>query len=86
MPQETCHHTVRKGTAEGEYIFGHITADNELDAVMLRNCRSFKHYISLCATGGETRKEGTICRSPGSFIDKAGDNICLLYTSPSPRD
>ena len=83
MPQETCHHTVRKGTAEGEYVFGHITADNELDAVMLRNCRSFKHYISLCATGGPTRKEGTMCRSPGSFIVKAGDNIGAEQPTPS---
>ena len=75
MTQETSYHTVRKGTAEGEYIFNHITADNERDAVVLRNCASFNHYIALCGTGDNFRKEGTICRSLGSFQIKAGDHV-----------
>ena len=81
--QLTSHHTVRKGTAEGEYIFGGLTADNEHNAVMLRNCRSFQHYISLCMTGDQSRKESTICRSLGSFIIKAGDNIGVEQPVPS---
>ena len=81
MSQETTYHTVRGGTAEGEYAFGHITWDNELDAVMIRNCRSCNHYIALCATGSSARKEGTICRSKGSFQVKAGDNIGATETT-----
>ena len=79
----TSHHTVRKGTAEGEYVFGGLTADNEHNAVMLRNCRSFQHYISLCMTGDQSRKESTICRSLGSFIIKEGDNIGEEQPAPS---
>ena len=25
-------------------------------------------------------------RNPGVIADNVGDNVCLLYTSPSPRD
>ncbi len=68
-------HAVRYGTAEGEIQFGHITDDNERSAVMLRNGNDVDHYISLDQTGKKHRKHGTICRSPGSFQVKAGDNI-----------
>ena len=69
------YHTIRYGTAEGELQFGHITQDNVLSAVLLRNGQSLKHYISLDATGEPHRKHGTICRSEGSFQVKAGDNV-----------
>ena len=69
------YHTIRYGTAEGELQFGHITQDNVLSAVMLRNGGSLKHYITLDATGEKHRKHGTICRSPGSFQVRAGDNV-----------
>ena len=69
------YHTIRYGTAEGEIQFGHITQDNVLSAVLLRNGGSLKHYISLDATGDNHRKHGTICRSPGSFQVKAGDAV-----------
>jgi len=68
-------HAVRYGTAEGEIQFGHITDDNERSAVMLRNGNDVDHYISLDQTGKKHRKHGTICRSPGSFQGKDGDNI-----------
>ena len=41
---------------------------------MLRSGHDFIHYISMDSTGNEVRKHGTICRSPGSFQVKAGDN------------
>ena len=69
------YHTIRYGTAEGELQFGHITMDNVLSAVMLRNGGSLNHYISLDSTGKDHRKHGTICRSPGSFQIEAGDNV-----------
>ncbi len=69
------YHTVRYGTAEGELQFGHITQDNVLSAVLLRNGGSLNHYISMDATGDNHRKHGTICRSEGSFQVKAGDNV-----------
>ena len=69
------YHTIRYGTAEGEIQFGHITQDNVLSAVLLRNGGSLNHYISMDATGDNHRKHGTICRSEGSFQVKAGDNV-----------
>ena len=69
------YHTIRYGTAEGELQFGHISMDNVLSAVLLRNGGSLNHYITLDATGEPHRKHGTICRSPGSFQVKAGDNV-----------
>ncbi len=69
------YHTIRYGTAEGEIQFGHITQDNVLSAVLLRNGGSLNHYISMDATGDNHRKHGTICRSEGSFQIKAGDNV-----------
>ena len=69
------YHTIRYGTAEGEIQFGHITQDNVLSAVLLRNGGSLNHYISMDATGEPHRKHGTICRSEGSFQVKAGDNV-----------
>ena len=41
---------------------------------MLRNGRAPNHYITLDQTGVPHRKHGTICRSPGSFQVRAGDN------------
>ena len=67
-------HTIRYGTAEGELKFGHITQDNQTSAVMLRNGFHPTHYITLDQTGPPHRKHGTICRSPGSFQVRAGDN------------
>ncbi len=69
------YHTIRYGPAEGELQFGHISMDNVLSAVLLRNGGSLNHYITLDATGEPHRKHGTICRSPGSFQVKAGDNV-----------
>jgi len=40
----------------------------------LRSGHDFIHYISMDHTGNEVRKHSTICRSPGSFQVKAGDN------------
>ena len=79
MSDKKNYHTIRYGTADGEIKFGHITKDNEISGVMLRAGRDVKHYITLDNTGGDNekvfRKHGTICRSPGSFQVKAGDNI-----------
>ncbi len=69
------YHTVRYGTGEGEIKFGHITQDNVLSAVLLRNGASTNHYVALDASGEPHRKHGTICRSPGSFQVRAGDNV-----------
>ena len=75
MAAEKCTHTIRYGTAEGELQFGHICMDNVLSAVLLRSGSSLNHYISMDSTGDDHRKHGTICRSPGSFQVKAGDNV-----------
>ena len=75
MAAEKCTHTIRYGTAEGELQFGHITDDNVLSAVLLRSGSSLNHYISMDSTGGDHRKHGTICRSPGSFQVEAGENV-----------
>jgi len=66
----------RKSTGDGEWSFGHLTADNEISAVMVRDGYEpeGKHYISLDRTGDPHRKYGTICRSTGSFQVEAGDN------------
>ena len=74
MSQRKNYHTVRYGTRDGELQFGHIHKDNNESAVMLRSGHDFIHYISMDHTGNEVRKHGTICRSPGSFQVKAGDN------------
>lgn len=75
MAQLKNYHTIRYGTAEGEIKFGHITQDNVQSAVMLRNGSSNAHYITLDSSGEPHRKYGTICRSPGSFQVRAGDNV-----------
>ena len=75
MAAEKCTHTIRYGTAEGELQFGHICMDNVLSAVLLRSGSSLNHYISMDSTGGDHRKHGTICRSPGSFQVEAGENV-----------
>jgi len=69
------YHTVRYGTGEGELKFGHITQDNVKSAVLLRNGASTNHYVTLDATGDDHRKNGTTCRSPGTFQVKAGDSV-----------
>ena len=74
MASQQNYHTIRYGTAEGEIKFGHITQDNQTSAVMLRNGHHPTHYITLDQTGAPHRKHGTICRSPGSFQVRAGDN------------
>ena len=74
MATQENYHTIRYGAAEGEIKFGHITQDNQTSAVMLRNGFHPTHYITLDQTGAPHRKHGTICRSPGSFQVRAGDN------------
>jgi hypothetical protein len=69
------YHTIRYGQADGEIKFGHLTADNVLSSVMLRSGRDSSHYISLDSSGNKHRKGATICRGPGSFEVKAGDNV-----------
>lgn len=75
MAEKKNYHQLRYGTALGEIKFGHIHDDNEQSSVMLRSGSNFDHYITMEATGKEHRKGGTICRSPGSFQIKAGENI-----------
>ena len=65
----------RLGTKDGELKFGHLTADNQTDSVMLRNVKNWKHYIELCRTGDDVRKNGTILRSTGATQIKAGDAV-----------
>ena len=42
---------------------------------MLRNGASKDHYITMDSSGEPHRKHGTICRSPGSFQIRSGDNV-----------
>jgi len=69
------YHTIRYGTAQGELKFGHVTLDNVLSGVMLRNGAVKNHYFTLDSSGESHRKYGTISRSPGSFQVRAGDNV-----------
>jgi len=69
------YHTIRYGQADGEIKFGHLTADNVLSSVMLRSGRDSSHYITLDSSGSKHRKGATICRGPGSFEVRAGDNV-----------
>ena len=75
MAKKTNPHRVRYGTADGDLTFGHLTDDNQISSVMIRNFKEPLHYISLSQTGGQFRKNGTICRSTGSFQVRAGDDI-----------
>ena len=64
----------RLGTNDGEIRFGHPTGDNQISACLLRSGFFHNHYITMDGTGERHRAGGTICRSPGSFQVKAGDN------------
>ncbi len=74
MSQTKDHHVIRYGNRNGEEKFGHIWPDNNQSAALLRSGKNEKHYISLEQSGESHRKHGTICRSPGAFQVKAGDN------------
>jgi hypothetical protein len=67
--------TARYGTKDGEIKFGHIHDDNKIAAFIVRSGTEANHYISMDSEGKPHRKHGTICRSPGSFQIKAGDNV-----------
>lgn len=75
MAQTKNYNTLRYGNKDGELKFGHIHQDNTLSAAMLRSGSESLHYITLDATGEDFRKNGTICRSKGSFQVKAGDDV-----------
>jgi len=74
MAKPKNYNTVDYGTNDGDIKFGHIHEDGEISSVMLRG-KSSEHYISLEQTGKPHRKNGTICRSRGSFQVKAGDDV-----------
>jgi len=74
-------HVIRYGNKHGELKFGHIWPDNNQSAVLLRSGRNDTHYISLEQKGEPHRKNGTICRSPGAFQIKAGDQ-CTTKDEP----
>lgn len=69
------YHAVGYGTKDGEIKFGHVHDDEVLSAVMLRNGQDPNHYLTLEGNvkGEPHRKNGTICRSPGSFQVQAGE-------------
>jgi hypothetical protein len=74
MAKPKNYNTCDYGTNDGDIKFGHIHEDGEISSVMLRG-KSSEHYISLEQTGKPHRKNGTICRSRGSFQVKAGDDV-----------
>ena len=67
--------TIRYGNKDGEIKFGHITENNEIDSFIVRSGYESNHYIEMCSTGDAHRKNGTVCRSTGTFHVKAGDNV-----------
>jgi hypothetical protein len=67
--------TIRYGNKDGEIKFGHITENNEIDSFIVRSGYEPDHYIEMCSTGDAHRKNGTVCRSTGTFHIKAGDNV-----------
>lgn len=69
------YHTIRYGNKDGEIKFGHIDDRNNLFSFLVRSGAHSKHYIALSSTGEPHLKYGTVCRSPGSFQVKAGDNV-----------
>ena len=74
MADKINYDSYRLGTKDGELQFGSITAGNEIDSVLIRNTMNYRHYIEMCRTGEDFRKDGTILRSPGSCQIRAGDN------------
>ena len=79
MTKQQNYHTIRYWNKDGELKFGHMTENNELDAFIVRSGNDPNHYIEMCSTGGPNRKNGTVCRSTGTFQVKAGDRV--KYTS-----
>lgn len=69
------YHTIRYGNKDGEIRFGHVTDNNEVDSFIVRSGSEPNHYIEMCSTGNPHRKNGTVCRSTGTFHIKAGDNV-----------
>lgn len=82
MSQTKDYHVIRYGNMHGEIKFGHIWPDNNQSAALLRSGKNEKHYITLEQKGENHRKHGTICRSPGAFQVKAGDN-CTTKDEPA---
>ena len=81
MSQTKDYHVLRYGNRHGEIKFGHIWPDNNQSAALLRSGTNTKHYITLEQKGKPFRKHGTICRSPGAFQVKAGDQ-CTKKDEP----
>lgn len=75
MSKKKNYHTIRYGNKDGELKFGHITENNELLSFIVRSATHAKHFIAMSSTGKDHLKHGTICRSPGSFQIKAGQNV-----------
>ena len=74
MAETKNYYTIDYGTTDGDIKFGHVHEDGEISSVMLRG-RSSDHYITLEKTGKPHRKNGTICRSRGTFQVVAGDDV-----------
>lgn len=68
-------YTKNISSADAQIKFGHCTADNEIEAAIIRSGYFHDHYISFGATGDSHRKGGTICKSPGSFQIKSGTKV-----------
>ncbi len=75
MAEVKNYHTIRYGQSDGEIKFGHITQDNVLSSVLLRNGKSKNHYITIPPPAPPHRTKGTSCRAPGSSQGRAGVNV-----------
>lgn len=75
MTKKQNYHTIRYGNKDGELKFGHVTENNQLLAFIVRSATHSKHFIAMSSTGKDHLKHGTICRSPGAFQIKAGENV-----------
>jgi hypothetical protein len=69
------YHSIGYGSKDGELKFGHIHDDGVVSAAMLRSGQDPNHYVTLEGNvrGTKSRKNGTMCVSPGTFSVRAGE-------------
>lgn len=67
--------TTQYGTKDGEIKFGHLNADGNISAFIVRSGSEANHYINMISEGNSHLKDGTIHRCKGAFQVKAGDNV-----------
>ena len=74
--------TVTPGFGGQKFMHDQVQKIKDLDDIRKNN----NYNYEIAVDGGINNENAKICKDNGADVLAVGSYLCLLYTSPSPRD